>query len=75
MAATAVQQYIAPQNEAYLKAVAAFPWETVRPGFPQGQNVWRCAPLGVVAAIIPQLYCSWEEYYIYCGCQFETREL
>lgn len=53
MATTIVQQYIVPQNEAYLKAAAAFPWETIRPGFPQGETLWRGVPLGVVAAIIP----------------------
>jgi acyl-CoA reductase-like NAD-dependent aldehyde dehydrogenase len=50
---SAVQYYIAPQNEAFLKAASEFPWETVRPGFPQGRTLWRNVPLGVVAAVIP----------------------
>lgn len=53
MCTSAVQHYIASQNEAYLKAAAEFPWEAIRPGFPQGDTLWRCVPLGVVAAIIP----------------------
>jgi aldehyde dehydrogenase (NAD+) len=46
-------QAIAWQSEGYLKAAAAYPWEIRKPGFPQGESIWRREPLGVVAAIIP----------------------
>ncbi len=51
--AKAVQGGIVPQNAAYLKAAAAFPWETRQPAFPQGESLWRREPVGVVAAVIP----------------------
>jgi aldehyde dehydrogenase (NAD+) len=51
--AIALQQGIAPQNQAYLEAAAAFAWEERRPAFFGGETVWRREPLGVVAAIIP----------------------
>lgn len=51
--AIALQQGIAPQNQAYLDAAGAFPWEERRPAFFQGETIWRREPVGVVAAIIP----------------------
>lgn len=48
-----LQQGIVPQNQAYLEAAAAFPWEERRPAFIKGDSIWRREPLGVVAAIIP----------------------
>lgn len=51
--AIGLQQGIVPQNQAYLEAAAAFPWEERRPAFIKGETVWRREPLGVVAAIIP----------------------
>jgi aldehyde dehydrogenase (NAD+) len=48
-----VQGIITPQNAAYLKAAAEFPWEVDEPGYPAGRVVLRREPLGVVAAIIP----------------------
>jgi acyl-CoA reductase-like NAD-dependent aldehyde dehydrogenase len=51
--AIALQQGIAPQNQAYLEAAATFTWEERRPAFLKGDTIWRREPLGVVAAIIP----------------------
>jgi acyl-CoA reductase-like NAD-dependent aldehyde dehydrogenase len=48
-----IQEIVAVQNAAYLKAAAEFPWETVQTGFPAGETLWRKEPVGVVAAIIP----------------------
>lgn len=53
MSASAVQQYVAPQNAAFLAAAAAFPWEVTRPGSMGGNTQVRALPLGVVGAIIP----------------------
>ena len=49
----AVQAGIAPQNAAYLKVAAEYPWELRRPAFPGGEIVWRREPVGVAAIIIP----------------------
>jgi acyl-CoA reductase-like NAD-dependent aldehyde dehydrogenase len=48
-----IQNIVAVQNAAYLKAAAGFPWETTQTGFPAGETLWRKEPVGVVAAIVP----------------------
>ncbi len=51
---TAVQQGVALQNAAYLDAANAYPWEVRQSAFGgQNETVWRRAPVGVVAAVIP----------------------
>jgi acyl-CoA reductase-like NAD-dependent aldehyde dehydrogenase len=48
-----IQNIVAVQNAAYLKAAAGFSWEVAQTGFPAGETLWRKEPVGVVAAIVP----------------------
>ncbi|WP_158796431.1 aldehyde dehydrogenase [Pedobacter sp. L105] len=48
-----LQQALAEQTNAYLRAAKAFEWESTQPAASGGTNVIRREPVGVVAAIIP----------------------